>query len=604
MPSAIIVRKFVRYIRSHLNTLLAATKKPQLADKAPANEHITGTEYFDSVDPQRLAALMPYKAVASEQSYATTQANININFFLAYGPKFKEKTAAHISIDPPWYYYDLLTRISAIENVEFKTCKDALAQKPMGNQIICSIRHDVDGDLVAAKQQAEIEHALGISTSFYLLHNAPYYGNVIKSELNNETILQRHETSLDTYKEIQVLGHELAIHTDPMDFYQRLNTDGAAAFETELAWLRNNEINIFGTTAHNSFSVYGCNNYSIFKNRPLAMSIPSGPKAVLHNGYWAPLQMIDEQSLGLKYEANDFFWQDETPVLYGCLMTQNNWYIAENQYGSLSPDTASERPALKVRYGTHNDMIDAIKNLTGPAYVKLVVHPMHYGLRESEYSEPWLANESGEKATKKYHRWAGGLSNGGIAGSAITYVNEFDTPDRGLDCYLSGDFKIAVLGGTNTNTYRVNADSKFPQVAARLVRGPLAKPTAIAISAATNISFSAQKAINDLERIKTAATPDTVVLEIGALCVNNNELIELINSIHQSYELIIIVSTSDKESIVTDRVNIVQINPTQAFNQYVGSGLLYWEDEDTWAPQAHFLVAKSVSEAIVKFFKG
>ncbi len=173
----------------------------------------------------------------------------------------------------------------------------------------------------------------------------------------------------------------------------------------------------------------------------------------MHNGKWAPLQILDEKELGLEYEANDFFWQDHTPLLYGCLMTQNNWYIAENQYGLLSPETKASRPPLRGRYGTHEDIIDAIAHLTGPAYVKLVVHPMHYGLRAQETEKPWLASEPTDQLNGKARIWAGGGINGTIKGSAITYLNEFKTPDRGLSCYGNSDFRIAIFGGPNIATH-------------------------------------------------------------------------------------------------------------------------------------------------------
>ena len=265
------------------------------------DEAVIGTEYFDEIDSSKIDALSSYNIAQSKQPLTTTLSNVNAQFFEAYGPNYATKTSAHVSIDPVWYYQDLLSRLKAIPNLRFATCKDGLAKPPTQNEIVCTIRHDVDGDLVSALQQAEIEHRLGIQTSFYLLHNAPYYG-VLLGQGNKKnkfkTTFARHDSSVSAYLEIQNLGHELALHTDGMDYYQRLNTDGAKAIDTEIKWLREQGCQIKGTTAHNSFSVYGCNNYSIFKNRPLGMSAPGGPKAVVHNGKWAPLQVLDEASLG------------------------------------------------------------------------------------------------------------------------------------------------------------------------------------------------------------------------------------------------------------------------------------------------------------------
>lgn len=599
-------RQYIR-IGKPAEQIINRFRNVKLRDVIKEESISTGTEYFDDVDPLRLRSLSSYQTTESKQELSTTLSNINNQFFAAYGPEYDLKTAANVSIDPAWYYQDLLTRVQAIPNLKFATCKDGLENPPTGDQILCTIRHDVDGDLVAAIQQAKIEHNLNIPTSYYLLHNAPYYG-VLQEQGTKEnkfvTTFARHSSSVKAYLDIQNLGHELALHTDGMDYYQRLSTDGSKAVKTEIEWLRKQNCHIGGTTAHNSFSVYGCNNYSIFKNRPLGMSTPAGPKAVVHNGNWAPLQLLDEKALGLEYEANDYFWQDSIPLLYGCLMTQNNWYIAENQYGLLSPETKSSREPLKGRYGTHDDMIDAISKLTGPAYVKLVVHPMHYGLRSGDTEDPWLPEEPVTISEGKVKMWAGGGLGNEIRGAAISYINEFKTPDRGINCYKSGDFRIAVLGEKNTNSDRVSADTKFPQVTARMVRGPLAKPSAIAISAATNSSFSQDKAISDLTRISSTEVPDVVILEIETIPSNDNQLIEFIDNISKNHKLIIILhTTTNQKNTGFVQENIIEINPIHSFEKYTGSGLIYWEDEQTWAPQAHFLIAQLLSTTIIDFFK-
>ena len=578
-----------------------------LKNSQEAPEPIKGTEYYDDVDQTRLAALAKYSVTPSSQKLKTTISNVSSQFYQAYGPDFTGKTAAQISVDPPWYYQDLLERLTKVPNLVFKTCHDALAQPPVGNEIICTIRHDVDGDLSAAIQQAKIEHSLGIPTSFYLLHNAPYYGVVgdLGSKKNgNTTTFYRHESSLEAYLEIQSLGHELAVHTDSMDYYQRLNTDGASVLKSELAWLRDNGVLIRGTTAHNSFSVYGCNNYSIFKQRPLSMSTPAGPKAVSHNGRWAPLQILDEAELKLNYEANDLFWQDTTPLLYGCLMTQNNWYIAENQYGLLSPESAQDRPPLKARHGTHDDMIDAISKLSGPAYVKLVVHPMHYGLRSKDGDMPWLPSTAENSHTKQVSTWAGGGSDG-LAGASITINNEFDTPDRGLDCYRSGDFRIAVLGGRNTLTTTVSADSKFPQVTARLLRGPLRRPNAIAISA-SNGDLNSEFTFDCWTKICADTTPDALIVCFQP-DVNFSQWLETLLPEYRGPVFVLIedpdvVLNPEFNRFASNNDNLTVLNPAKYFDEYHGSGKLRWDGKDSnyWAPQGHFIVAQKLAELIIQ----
>jgi hypothetical protein len=558
------------------------------------------TEYQEEHDLERLAALKPYRAERGAMTREQVATMVNTNFYIAYGPDFAEKTAAHITIDPIWYYEDLLKKLLSVPNLRFETIRDSLASPPTGADIICTVRHDVDGDLIAARLEAELENSLGISTSYYLLHTAPYYS------IQRGDVLFRNEVSAKDYLFIQSLGHELALHTDGMTLYQSHNIDGAAAIRDELAWLRSVGCDIRGTTAHNSFGVYGCNNYSVFKNRPLGMSTPAGPKGVLHNGKWAPLQILDEAELGLEYEANDLFWQDSVPLLYGCLMTQNNWYIAENQYGLLSPATKSSRPPLKFRYGTHNDLLDAVAALKGPAYVKLVVHPMHYGLRFGASNAPWHADLPTDERRGAARIWAGGGSAGTVASCAITLENEFGTPDRGLKSYETGDFRIAVLGGSQIQTHTVSADSKYSQVAARLVRGPIRKHYATAASFAA-LGASGQQLRDALSQMTAVASPDVIVIAIGE--TGSEERVALANELYAAQRAIICILEGDAatQEISESRATELQaglscplINPFPAILAYVGSAIKFWHNSGVWAPQAHAIVGKLLAESIIE----
>lgn len=578
----------------------AADKTAQPSTPPPAADVVipaptATTSYTRELDRQRLAALKPYKVSNGAMNRSQIASMINTNFFAAYGPNFKDKSAAHISVDPLFFYGDLLRSIKADPRVRFATIRDAIARPPTVNEIVCTIRHDVDGDLVAAGQQAELENSLGIRTSYYLLHTAPYYGLLVND------VLQRNKDSVQDYLRIQSLGHELALHTDGMTLIQDKEIDGATAIRNEIAWLRENGCDIRGTTAHNSFGVYGCSNYSIFKGRPLALSTPGGPMGVFHKGRWAPLQILDEAELGLEYEANELFWQTETPLLYGCLMTQNNWYIADNQYGLLSPETKASRLPARVRYGTHNDMIDAIRALDGPAYVKLVVHPMHYGLRVSGTHSPYHREAPFDGEIEGCRVWAGGGENGAVSSVALNFPNEFGVLDRGLDCYSSGDFRILVLGGKQVASRKVSADSKFAQVAARLVRGPIRKPNAIAISCAgeTVDSATLKKALADCDE---RARPDVIVLVAGMSDADIEAKKNLANEfVAQGRNVIVLVeSNASSDAAAAGFPSSVMLTSQDAFEGYQGTAALHWYDSEDWTPQAHFLVASALARVLIK----
>lgn len=560
------------------------------------------TEYQDEFDQERLASLQPYQVKEGTMTREQIASMVNINFHAAYGPDFESKIAAHVTIDPVSYYQDLLQSILTMPNMRFANIHDAIASPPTGDEIVCTIRHDLDGDLIAARQQAEIENKLGISTSYYLLHTAPYYS------ILQDGVFMRNSVSVADYLYIQGLGHEMALHTDGMTLYQSHKIDGACGVRTELAWLREKGCSIKGTTAHNSFGVYGCNNYSIFRGRPLGMSTPGGPKGVIHNGNWAPLQVLDEKELGLEYEANDLFWQDEVPVLYGCLMTQNNWYIAENQYGLLSPETRAERPPLRARFGTHHDMLDAIADVRGPHYVKLVVHPMHYGLRGGPDEAPWHAVSPTDEQRDRCRLWAGGGINGDVISSAITCLNEFETPDRGMSTYKTGDFRIVVHGGSNISTHTVSTDSKYSQVASRLIRGPIRKPLATALGIARATSSMAEIRA-DHEVVVKEAAPDVIIVGIDMDGDDAGDRISWANEIsEQGSFCICVVESGAKSEENRDKLNksisCRVVDPTDAFSAYEGRSPLVWDDNPKlWTPQAHAIVGELVSRVLIEAFK-
>lgn len=562
-----------------------------------------GTEYQFEYDVRRLAALNPYKAVPSSMTSDEVAAMVNVNFFHAYGADTAQKTAAHVTVDPMWQYEDLLKTLKAVPNLRFATVKDALKHPPQGKEVVCVIRHDVDGDLVAARMEAEIEASLGISTSYYLLHTAPYYA------ISNGEVFLRNEASGKEYLYIQSRGHELALHTDGMTLYQFNNIDGAGAIVEELAWLRSIGCDIRGSTAHNSFSIYGCNNYSIFKNRPVTVDVPGNAKGVIHNGNWAPLQVLSEAELGLEYEANELFWQEKTPVLYGCLRTQNNWYIAQNLFGMLSPESVKKRALVFEKSGSQHDMIDAVLAVKGPAYVNLVVHPMHYGLRHTADEGPWLAAKPADEQRGNVRFWAGGGPDGAVVSSAITVVNEFGTPDRGLKSYETADFRIAVLGGDQIQTHTVSADSKYSQVAARLLRGPLAKPESTAASCAFG-RMSIQPMRDALDKMSEIARPDVIVIALGGDC--DDQRISLANELTGQGRVVICVLEGDVRHFddsgklsasLRPQLSSRLLDPSSKFQSYRGGARLCWHDTGIWSPQAHAIMGTMLADEIIKAFK-
>jgi peptidoglycan/xylan/chitin deacetylase (PgdA/CDA1 family) len=155
-----------------------------------------------------------------------------------------------------------------------------------------ALRIDIDADLVAALGLAHIASQRGMPASFYVLHTTGYYGRLEADRW------RRHGAAAAIYREIQELGCEVGLHTDPYKLYLDDGIDGAAAITTELAWLRAEGLRIAGTSAHNCVPVYGVENFEVFCGHEIRRD-----GWVSRRGRVAPLGVLDPAALGLAYEA-------------------------------------------------------------------------------------------------------------------------------------------------------------------------------------------------------------------------------------------------------------------------------------------------------------
>lgn len=342
------------------------------------------TEYFDGVNPDRLAAIKPYEIQPGPYGReGIEQLLCSWNMHHCYGPEHHKKTP-FICVDPLVRYRDLLEGFCESGRYNFVPYKDFSLDIVDDDAVTALIRHDVDGDIVAATEMARIEAEYGIRSTYFVLHTAPYHATF------EDGIVHRYDDVVELYLEIQELGHEIAIHTDILGLYQDHQLDGASGFQAELDWLRSRGVHIEGTLAHNSFGVYGANNYTMFEGRPLTDYFGAGSaKAVEHNGRWSPLQQLDEAALGLQYEGNEVFWQHEVPVHYWCLMHQGMWARQPNFYGTRLPERL--RPQTALTWMSQEEVLDDSATVPSGEIAVIVVHPLHYGLRCHENEAPSTA---------------------------------------------------------------------------------------------------------------------------------------------------------------------------------------------------------------------
>lgn len=279
-------------------------------------------------------------------------------------------------------YKTLLERLCDLNIKAIPFNEVDLTSEAPSDQVTCLIRHDLDIDIVSALHMAQLEFDYGIRSSWFLLHTSPYYGWF--DETCNT--FYRNGCMRHVYRELQDrYNHEVALHTDGLHVYQNWGRDGAYAVEKELEWLRSGGLKITGTTAHNSHSVYGAENFAIFKGRPIRSGAnPSDcPREVVQNGKVALLQQLDESSLGLHYEANEIFWQSLSPVRYGATRGENIWRWVDNL-------ARKKGPSLNGAVGmvSTEEFLENLAKIGIGEWLVLVVHPVYYGARESESKHP------------------------------------------------------------------------------------------------------------------------------------------------------------------------------------------------------------------------
>lgn len=119
------------------------------------------------------------------------------------------------------------------------------------DKVVLSLRHDIDNDINAALRFAYREHKYGIKSSYFVLHTAKYYGSKEGSEfVRNENIIYYLKKMQDSF------GHEIGFHNDLVTLQIMYGIPPKEYLRNELKYLRDNDINIYGTTYHGSQYCY------------------------------------------------------------------------------------------------------------------------------------------------------------------------------------------------------------------------------------------------------------------------------------------------------------------------------------------------------------
>jgi hypothetical protein len=163
--------------------------------------------------------------------------------------------------------------------------KSLLKYKTTLNKI--AIRCDVDCDIDAAIKMSKYFYDLQIRATFYILHSAYYYCYV-----NNKYIrFGRHDELKSHILQISNTWCSIGLHLDPLEFYITNKEDGTAKVIEEIEWLRT-FVPIESVVAHNSYAVYGAENFEIFEEL-------TNRKNIIYNNINIPLGTIKLNDLNL-----------------------------------------------------------------------------------------------------------------------------------------------------------------------------------------------------------------------------------------------------------------------------------------------------------------
>ena len=167
--------------------------------------------------------------------------------------------------------------------------RELTATEPRERALV-GLRHDVDNRLDSALAIGRLEHERGLRATYFVLHTAPYY--------------QRRAALLHALHTLQDdLGHEIGWHNDLGTLLVLRDADIGALLHRELAWLRENGIDVRGSAAHGSpfCESLGYDNNYVFAgwDEP----VPGRPRTDLS-------VKLEPAHFGLEYEAYHLPYED------------------------------------------------------------------------------------------------------------------------------------------------------------------------------------------------------------------------------------------------------------------------------------------------------
>ena len=440
-------------------------------------------------------------------------------------------------VNPLYYYKELLIELLKINDSLFHTMEDVLSDNTVSkdnkNYVI---RHDVDGDIFAALEMAKIENELGIRSTYYILHTAYYYGYI------KDGVFFRYDCMANIYKEIQDLGHEVSLHTDPLLLYQDYCLDGAQAVVKEIEWLRSRGIKIPGSAAHNNPTVYGAQNFEIFEGRYRNFIFPGNNKAkiikedeVFFNGKWAPLHVLSENDLGLCYEAHDAYTLE-------CYLGISS----EIGFNSINQTWSSKVDKRKRDLTTGPDnrfsFYEEARKVQYGELLILTSHPLYYGSRVNSITPPPIKSEHAQIIQNKELGWSTYLPNSLVSHTSpdtekrdfqtIHFANEYGMISRPFPESMDvNTLKVFLIGGNWLLSNKIGLPDHLEVQLEKLLTKKYNKKSVVRTFSGKDMGVD--RYYQWLEIVLDKFNPEVVVLELDFRLCHQNWLNDYVDN-HQS----------------------------------------------------------------------
>jgi hypothetical protein len=195
-------------------------------------------------------------------------------------------------------YAHLLDRLADVSRFQVVPLREFRAAP--SDRVVIGLRHDVDDRLPSALDLARLEHAYGLRATYFILHTAPYYGKVKwRHAAHDETLVPR-------LRQFQDLGHEVGWHNDLVTLQCVYDIDPRAYLAEELAWLRDQGIDVVGSASHGSYWCHalGFDNRYFFTD--LSVLTPGFPNTEVIEVSGRPVRIAKGRhaEFGFEYDAS------------------------------------------------------------------------------------------------------------------------------------------------------------------------------------------------------------------------------------------------------------------------------------------------------------